>query len=232
MNESATSAEEILNLLKSQANPENVAGMARFGINPLNTLGISIPVLRQIARQVGKNHPLAEELWASGMHEARLLASFIDDPSQVSEEQMERWVSEFDSWDVCDQVCSNLFDRTPFAFQKIQEWSTRPEEYVKRAGFVLMASLAVHAKNAGDDQFEACFPLIFQEAVDERNFVKKAVNWALRGIGKRNRALNQKAICVAQNMQRIDSTTAHWIASDALRELTSEAVQGRLAAKG
>lgn len=121
MNGSATSAKEILNLLKSQANPENVAGMARFGINPLNTLGISIPVLRQIARQVGKNHPLAEELWASGMHEARLLASFIDDPSQVGEEQMERWVSEFDSWDVCDQVCSNLFDRTPFAFQKIQE---------------------------------------------------------------------------------------------------------------
>ncbi len=226
------SAEEILTLLKSQANPENVAGMSRFGINPHNTLGISIPTLRQIARQVGKNHALAEELWASGVHEARLLAAFIENPRAVSEEQMERWASDFDSWDVCDQVCSNLFDRTPFAFQKAQEWSSRSEEFIKRAGFVLMACLAVHAKKARDEEFETFFPLILQEAADGRNFVKKAVNWALRGIGKRNDNLNHKAIQTALAMQKIDSKSARWIAADALRELKSEAVQTKLAEKG
>jgi 3-methyladenine DNA glycosylase AlkD len=226
------SAEEILTLLKSQANPENVAGMSRFGINPHNTLGISIPTLRQMARQVGKNHALAEELWASGVHEARLLAAFIENPRAVSEEQMERWTDDFDSWDVCDQVCSNLFDRTPFAFQKAQEWSTRSKEFTKRAGFVLMACLAVHAKKARDEEFETFFPLILQEAVDERNFVKKAVNWALRGVGKRNFNLNQKAIQTALALQKIDSKSARWIAADALRELKSEAVQIKLAEKG
>jgi len=226
------SAEEILTLLKSQANPENVAGMSRFGINPHNTLGISIPTLRQIARQVGKNHALAEELWASGVHEARLLAAFIENPRAVSEEQMERWASDFDSWDVCDQVCSNLFDRTPFAFKKAQEWSIRSEEFTKRAGFVLMACLAVHAKKARDEEFEIFFPLILQEAVDERNFVKKAVNWALRGVGKRNFNLNQKAVQTARALQKIDSKSARWIAADALRELKSEAVQTKLAEKG
>ena len=226
------SAEEILTLLKSQANPENVAGMSRFGINPHNTLGISIPTLRQITRQVGKNHALAEELWASGVHEARLLAAFIENPRAVSEEQMERWASDFDSWDVCDQVCSNLFDRTPFAFQKAQEWSNRSEEFTKRAGFVLMACLAVHAKKARDEEFETFFPLILQEAADERNFVKKAVNWALRGVGKRNFNLNQQAIQTALAMQKMDSKSARWIAADALRELKSEAVQTKLAKKG
>ena len=226
------SAEEILTLLKSQANPENVAGMSRFGINPHNTLGVSIPTLRQIARQAGKNHALAEELWASGVHEARLLAAFIENPRAVSEEQMERWASDFDSWDVCDQVCSNLFDRTPFAFQKAQEWSSRSEEFTKRAGFVLMACLAVHAKKARDEEFETFFPLILQEAADERNFVKKAVNWALRGVGKRNDNLNRKAIQTALAMQKIDSKSARWIAADALRELKSEAVQTKLSEKG
>lgn len=224
-------SEEILGILKSLANPENVSGMAHFGINPTNTLGISIPALRQIALKVGKDHSLAEELWASGIHEARILAALVDDPKQVKEEQMEHWVSEFDSWDVCDQVCSNLFDRTRLGFQKAREWSIRDDEFVKRAGFVLMACLAAHDKKARDEAFEACFLLILQEAGDERNFVKKAVNWALRGIGKRNRRLNQKAIQAAQKMQLIDSKSARWIASDALRELTSEAVQARLAAK-
>ena len=226
-----TNSEEIIGTLKSLANPENVAGMAHFGINPHNTLGVSIPALRQIARKVGKDHSLAEELWVSGIHEARILAALVDDPKQVREEQMERWVSDFDSWDVCDQVCSNLFDRTPLGFQKAREWSTRKDEFVKRAGFVLMACLAVHDKKAGNEPFEACFPLILQEAGDERNFVKKAINWALRGIGKRNRQLNQKAIQTAQQMQLNDSKSARWIASDALRELTSEAVQARLAVK-
>jgi 3-methyladenine DNA glycosylase AlkD len=227
-----SSASEILELLKSKADPANVAGMQRFGINPNQTLGVSIPTLRQVARQAGKNHILAEELWASGIHEARILASMVDDPRLTQEEQMERWVNDFDSWDVCDQVCSNLFDRTPFAYRKIYEWSMRSEEYVKRAGFVLMACLAAHDKKASDGQFEAFFPLILQEAGDERNFVKKAVNWALRGIGKRNQALNQKAIEAAQEMLQLEAKAARWIAADALRELNSPAVQGRLNTKG
>ncbi len=157
------------------------------------------------------------------------MAAFIENPRAVSEEQMERWASDFDSWDICDQVCSNLFDRTPFAFRKAQEWSNRSEEFTKRAGFVLMACLAVHAKKASDEEFETFFPLILQEAVDERNFVKKAVNWALRGVGKRNINLNQKAIQTALGMQKMDSKSARWIAADALRELRSEAVQTKLA---
>jgi 3-methyladenine DNA glycosylase AlkD len=225
------SAEEILSLLRSQANPANVAGMSRFGINPHNTLGVSIPTLRQIARQAGKSHTLAEELWSSGLHEARLLAAFVEDPKAVTEGQMERWVSDFDSWDVCDQVCSNLFDRTPYAFQKAHEWSTRSAEFTKRAGFVLMASLAVHAKKARDEEFESFFPLILQESMDERNYVKKAVNWALRGVGKRNRHLNQIAVQTALALQKIDSRSARWIAADALRELSSPAVQSRLDSK-
>ncbi len=220
--------EEVLNHLKSLANPENVRGMARFGINPQGTLGISIYTLRPLAKQLGVNHGLALELWESGVHEARLLAGFIDDPRQVTPEQMERWVSDFDSWDVCDQVCSNLFDRTPYAYQKAFEWSEREEEFVKRAGFVLMAALSVHDKKAPDERFLAFLPVIIREASDERNYVRKAVNWALRQIGKRNRSLNQSAIQTAQEISQMNSPAARWIAKDALRELTSAKVQARL----
>ncbi len=219
---------EILAQLKSMADPDNVTGMARFGINPTNTYGISIPTLRAMAKEIGKDHLLAEDLWASGVHEACILASFIDDPRQVTETQMERWVADFDSWDVCDQVCSNLFDRTPHAYRKAVEWSGRELEFVKRAGFVLMAALAVHDKKAGDERFEAFFSLILREATDERNFVKKAVNWALRQIGKRNRHLNARAIALAQQVSELDSRTARWIAADALSELTSEKVMNKV----
>ena len=222
------SLEEILDVLHSQANPENVAGMARFGINPHNTLGVSIPELRALARQEGKDHSLALALWQTGIHEARLLASMVDDRQLVDEAQMEAWVQDFNSWDICDQVCSNLFDRTPFAYKKAKEWSARSEEFVKRAGFVLMAGLAVHDKKAADAAFEPFFPILVREACDEPNFVKKAVNWALRGLGKRNRALNQVAIRTALEIQKLDCKAARWIASDALRELTSEKVQSRL----
>jgi 3-methyladenine DNA glycosylase AlkD len=219
---------QILTRLKSLANPKNVAGMARYGINPQNTLGISISVLRQIAKDTGKDHNLAGDLWASGIHEARILASMVEDPKLVSEQQMEAWVIEFDSWDVCDQVCSNLFDKTPYAVQKALDWSQRPEEFVKRAGFVLMAALASHDKRAGDEVFEQFYAPITREATDDRNFVKKAINWALRGIGKRNYYLNQRAIETARQIAQIDSRPARWIAADALRELTSEAIQNRL----
>lgn len=202
--------------------------MARYGINTQGTLGISIYTLRPLAKEIGVNHALALELWESGVHEARLLAAFIEDPEQVTSEQMERWVSDFDSWDVCDQVCSNLFDRTPYAYTKAFEWSGREEEVVKRAGFVLIAELSVHDKKAPDERFLEFLPVIRQEATDPRNFVKKAVNWALRQIGKRNRALNQHAIHTAQEISQINSPTTRWIAKDALRELTSEKVQSRL----
>jgi 3-methyladenine DNA glycosylase AlkD len=204
--------------------------MARFGINPNNTLGVSIPVLRKIAKESGKNHTLAGELWASGIHEARILASYVEEPESVSEKQMESWVKDFDSWDVCDQVCSSLFDKTPFAREKIIKWVKRKEEFIKRAGFVLMACLAVHDKKSADDTFMKFLPIIKRESADERNFVRKAVNWALRQIGKRNKRLNAAAIMAATKIEKLDSKAAKWIAKNALRELKSSAVKKRLIA--
>ncbi len=223
-----TSADQIIQKLKSLANPKNVEGMARFGISPNNTLGISVPVLRDIAKETGKDHQLAQELWSSSIHEARILACFIDKPEMVTELQMESWVKDFDSWDVCDLCCSDLFDRTKFAHQKAVEWSGREEEFVKRAGFTLMAALAVHDKKASDADFLKFLPIIKRESTDERNFAKKAVNWALRNMGKRNLDLNKMAIKTAEEIQKIDSKSARWIAADALRELTGEAIQKRL----
>jgi len=221
--------EEIIAGIKSLANPKNVEGMARFGINPANTYGVSIPVLRKMARETGKSHELALELWETGIHEARMLACFIDRPDMITEEQMERWVKDFDSWDVCDQCCGNLFDRTRFAHKKAVEWCGRGEEFVRRAGFVLMACLAVHDKKAGDQAFIEFLPLIKIHAGDDRNYVKKAVNWALRQIGKRNQNLNEVAIKTAEEIKQMDSRSARWIASDALRELAGDAVQKKLA---
>jgi len=219
--------EAIIHRLHEMRSPENVAGMAKFGINPTSALGISIYVLRKMAKEIKPDHALAERLWASGIHEARILAALVDEPKKLTEEQMERWVREFDSWDVCDQVCSNLFDQAPFAYRKAAEWSEREEEFVKRAGFVLMAALSVHDEKAPDEAFFPFFPIIIREATDERNFVKKAVNWALRQIGKRNASLNGRAIAVAEEIRDIHSKTARWIASDTLRELTSEKVRAR-----
>ncbi len=222
---------EIIKQLKSLSNPEAVVGMARFGINPRNTFGVSIPNLRKIAKAAGNDHELALQLWDSGIHEARMLAGFIDDPALVTPEQMEEWVSDFDSWDVCDQVCSNLFDKTSFAYRKASEWAGREDEFVKRAGFVLMATLAVHDKAAGENEFEKFLSMIKREASDGRNFVKKAVNWALRQIGKRNTYLNKLAVKTAVEIQKLHSRSARWIAADAIRELESEAVQRRLGKK-
>jgi 3-methyladenine DNA glycosylase AlkD len=223
---------DILERLKSQSNPENVAGMARFGINPEYAYGIPIPALRALAKEIGKNHELAHELWESHIHEARILATLIDDPKRVSEAQMDRWVRDFNSWDLCDQCLANLFDRkSTLAQQKALEWCQRDEEFVKRAGFVLMARLAVGQKGMTEEDFAPFWPHLLRGSTDERNFVKKAVNWALRQIGKRSLPLNRQAVEVARQMQQIDSKAARWIASDALRELTSQEVQGRLAAK-
>ncbi len=211
---------KVMRVLEEFRAPENLEGLSRYGINTKNTLGISIPILRDLAKEIGKNHPLAVELWKTGIHEARILAGFIDIPADVTEDQMEKWAMDFDSWDVCDQVCSNLFDKTKFAVKKAKEWTKREEEFVKRAGFVLMASLAVHDKGADDSLFTSFLPIIKRAAVDDRNFVKKADNWALRQIGKRNPRLNKAALKTAREIMKIDSRSARWVASDAIRELT------------
>jgi len=220
--------EEIIKELESLRNPEALKGMQKYGINTQKAYGVQIPDLRKLAKRIGKNHELSKKLWKKGIRETKILASMIADPNLVGEEQMEAWVKDFDSWEVCDQCCMNLFEKTKYAYKKSIEWSSRKEEFVKRAGFVLMARLAVSDKKAPDEEFEQFFPIIKEGAKDERNFVKKAVNWALRQIGKRNRNLNEKAISVAETLLKSESDVARWVARDALRELKSENVQKRL----
>ena len=214
--------------LKSLGDLKAVEGMARFGIQSSNSFGVPVPKLRTLAREIGLDHLLALKLWETGLHDARLLATMVDDPKQITVDQMDKWVRDFDSWDVVDGSCGNLFDKTPFAIAKAKEWCKRKEEYVKRAGFVLMAELAVHDKQAKDKLFLDFLPLIIEGASDKRNFVKKAVNWALRQIGKRNLKLNRAAVSTALKIQKIESGAAKWVASDALRELKSPQVLERL----
>ncbi len=212
-------SDQVIANLQQHANAQAVEGMARFGIRPAQALGTSIPTLRKMAKEIGRDQALALALWASRIHEARILASMIADPQLVSAELMEEWVNDFDSWDVCDQVCGNLFDKTPYAYQKATEWCQQEKEFVRRAGFVMMAELAVHDKQAQDEAFLQFFPLIKHYAGDERNFVKKAVNWALRQIGKRNSHLRTVALQCACEIEDMDSKTAQWVAKDALKEL-------------
>jgi len=220
--------DQILEKLKALENPKNVEGMARYGINPKNNLGVSIYILRPIAKKIGRDHDLALKLWDSGIHDARLLACFIDDPEKVTGKQMDSWAKNFDSWDICDQACTSLFDQTSLAWTKAFEWAERNEEFVKRAAFSLIAGLSVHDKKANDEKFERFMPIIKKHAIDKRNYVKKADNWALRNIGKRNINLNKKAIKTAEELLKTENKTAIWIAKDALKELTSEKVKQRL----
>lgn len=220
--------DEILDRLRSLGDPRNVEGMARYGIRTKKAFGVSAPQLRQLAKELRKDHDLADLLWRTGVHDARILAALIDDPTLVTPRQMDRWAKDFDTWAVCDSACGYLFDKTPYAWDKAVEWIEREEEYVRRAGFVLMAALAVHDKKAPNERFEAFLSLIESHATDERNFVKKAVNWALRQIGKRNLHLNALAIRAGERIRRIDSKAARWIAADALRELTCDKVRQRL----
>jgi 3-methyladenine DNA glycosylase AlkD len=227
-----TTADAVIRELRSKADPTQLDGMARFGISTDGTLGgIGLPALRTMAKRIGRSHDVAAGLWASGIHEARLLAGMVDDPSAVTEEQMEAWAADFDSWDVVDGTVSGLFDKTPFAWSKAVEWSSREEEFVKRAAFAMMAALAVHDKQAPDAAFDTLLPIIEREAGDPRNFVRKAVNWALRQIGKRNGALNAAAISTAERIHATGPRPAKWVASDALLELRSDVVQQRLARK-
>lgn len=219
---------EILSKLKTLANPRAIEGMAKYGITSSKAYGVSIPNLRKIAREIGTNHELAKHLWKLDIRETRILATLIDNPKLVTEEQMDEWANDFNYWEICDQCCMNLFVNTDFAYKKAIEWSSSEKEFVKRAGFALMASLAFKYRKTNDELFDEFFQLIKKEASDERLYVKKAVSWALRQIGKRNLVLNKKAIEVAKEIQKINTKSAKWIASDVLRELTSKKVQARL----
>lgn len=224
------SVEEVLKKLDSQAMPDKVQGMARYGMIAERRLGVSVPDMRRIAKETGKNHDLALRLWEIGIPEARIVAAMVDRPEELTEQQMDEWVAGFNSWDVCDQVCMNLFRKSPLAWKKIIEWSEREEQYVKRAAYALIACLAWYDKEAGDQRFSGLFPVIKRGATDERNYVRKAVSWALRNIGKRNRKLNRAALEVAEDIGQMDTRAARWIASDVKKELSSEAVQKRLGA--
>ena len=223
--------DQVMMALQSKAKPENLEGMARFAIVGDTRMGVSVPEMRKIAKSIGKNHQLALDLWDTGVPEAMIVAGMIADPDALTEQEMEDLVVDINSWDICDQVCMNLFEKTPLANKKIHDWSTRDEEFVKRAAYALIACLAWHDKEAGDEEFIEYFPIISAGATDERNFVKKAVNWGLRNIGKRNLNLNARAIEVAHQINQIDSRSARWIASNALRELESDKVQERLSKK-
>jgi len=211
--------DEVLETLRALGKPENLAGMARFGINTSNTFGVTVTVLRGVAKRLGRDHALALKLWDTGVREARLLAAMTADPSAMTRRDMERWVCALDSWDVCDCCCMDLFRKTPFAWEKALAWSARKPEFVKRAGFALMATTTSYDKAAPDERFLALLPVIERESTDERNFVKKAVNWALRQIGKRNPALREAAVKTAAGLKKSESRSARWIGSDALREL-------------
>lgn len=219
---------QIISELKKHYNPRNVEDMARYGINVEKAFGLNVPFMRAMAKKIGKNHEFALELWETGYYEARHIASMIDDPKLVTKSQMNKWVKDFNSWDICDGTCSNLFRKTPYAFEKIFEWCEKKEDYIRRTGFSLICYIAVHDKKRDDKDFLLFFPLIKKYSIDERNFVKKAVNWALRQIGKRSKFLNKEALKLAKEIQTLNSKSARWIANDAIRELTNSKILARI----
>ncbi len=220
-------ANEVAVRLRTLARPDALAGMARYGIATQHALGVSMPCLRRMGREIGRNHALAGDLWRSGIHDARILASLVDDPEEVTDEQMEAWALDFDSWDLCDQCVMNLFARVPTAVVTAITWSQRKEEFVKRAGFVIMARLASSSHSLSDEEFEPYLEAIQRESRDPRNYVKKGVSWALRAIGARNQRLNARALDVATRLSQESDATARWIGRDALKELTARAAAGR-----
>lgn len=217
--------EMILKKLKSMARSKELEGMARYGMSLTNRLGISMWDIRKLAKEIEPDHQLAVELWRTGYQEARMLASFIDIAEEVTEDQMEEWASEFNTWDVCDQVSTGLFESTRFTKKKIKEWANREEEYVKRSAFAIIAGLAVHDKAADDEVFIKYFPMIKKASSDERNYVKKAVSWALRNIGKRNVSLNEAVLEFASELKNSESKSARWIVNDTIKDITSDATK-------
>jgi 3-methyladenine DNA glycosylase AlkD len=224
----AHSIDLVLEILRHKSDSDNRAGMARYGIDVTKALGVSMPDIRSIGNSVQKDHLLAGELWESDIHEARILASLVDHPKWVTSEQMEQWALDFNSWDLCDQVCGNLFDKSDYAPEKIIAWSTRSEEFVKRAAFALIAWRAVHDKKLPDEPFLAYLPIILKASDDPRNFVKKAVNWALRQIGKRSASLYVPALETAIKLADSKNATARWIGRDAVKELDSTKMRKRM----
>ncbi|MFA5859796.1 MAG: DNA alkylation repair protein [Elusimicrobiota bacterium] len=220
--------EQVMKLLKSNAQPDQIAAMARFGLTGENRLGVSMPNLRKLGKSVGKNHGLALKLWDTGIPDAMILAALIENPAEVTESQADRWVNCFAAWDVCDQVCSTVFDKVSFAEKKVYEWSRREEEFVKRAAYSLIAYIACHDKKSTDEKFIQYFGIIKSGSEDNRNYVKKAVSWALRQIGKRNLRLNKLAIDCAKEIQKTECKGPRWVASDVLRELTNEKILARM----
>ncbi len=220
--------EAILAELKALGSEAGRAGMARFGINTAHAYGVSMTAMKPLVKRLGRDHARAPALWATEVHEARILAALTDDPKQVAPPQMDAWVADFDSWDLCDQVCMKLFARTPFAEEKIAEWAADGREFVRRAAFALAAGYAVHARKTPDDRFPPMLDLIERAATDPRNFVRKAVNWALRQIGKRSTALHGPALAVADRLAASADKTARWIGKDAARELRDPKTAGRI----
>jgi 3-methyladenine DNA glycosylase AlkD len=206
-------------------------GMARYGLPSDQAFGVSVGDLRTFAKQLGRNHDLAVGLWQTGWYEARMLATMVDEPDRVTPVQMDQWCDDFDSWGICDTACFLLFDRTPHAWKKVTQWAKRTDEFGRRAAFALLASLAGHDKAATDDQFAACLPLIERAATDERNFVKKGVSWALRGIGHRSARLHGEALALAQRLADSPDATARWVGKDTLRDLNRPLVTKKLAGR-
>ena len=219
---------KIIAELKARGDPDNVAGMARYGINTTSAVGVSVTALRKMAKSIGRDHELANRLWQSGIHGARILATLVAEPKELTRGLADKWVADLDSWDVCDLLCNNLLVYTDFAWDKAAQYTRRRATFVKRAGFTLIACLAVHDKSAADARFIEWLGVIAGSATDERNYVKKAVNWALRQIGKRNASLNEAAIAAVERIGELDSKSARWITSDAMRELTNEKVRRRV----
>jgi 3-methyladenine DNA glycosylase AlkD len=227
----AEKVREVLAWLERHGTKRNREGLARYGIQAAKAYGVSVADIQRLAKRLGRDHALAAALWETGWYEARMLTSFVDDPARVTPAQMDRWARDFDNWAICDTLCFHLFDRTPHAWRKVEQWSRRRDEFVRRAAFALLASLALHDKRAGDEPFIRSLVFVERGASDERNFVKKGVSWALRAVGRRNQALNAAALEVARRLAESPEAAARWVGKDAFRELTSPAVRRRLVAR-
>ena len=229
--ERAERVREVLRWLERRGTRRYREGLARYGIVAPKSFGVSVGAIRQLGKRLGRDHDLAAALWETGWYEARMLTAFVDDPARVTPAQMDRWAADFDNWAICDTLCFHLFDRTPHAWRKIASWSRRRDEFVKRAAFALLASIALHDKSTGDEPFLRSLALVERAAADERNFVKKGVSWALRGVGRRSPALNARAIATARRLSKSSEAAARWVGRDALRELTSPLVRRQLEAR-
>jgi len=222
-------ATEVLAQLQRKGSKRGIDGMARFGIVAKRAYGVSVGDIRALAKKIGRDHDLAAKVWKSGVFEGRMLAVFLEDPELVTSRQMDAWARDFENWADCDTACFHLFDKTPYAWRKIDEWSCRKEEFVKRAAFALLASVSGHDRTTADAPFLKALRLIEREAGDDRNFVKKGVNWALRGIGNRSAALHRAALATAMRLAASESSAARWIGKDALRDLNRPLVKARIA---